>query len=208
MNLKKELRPMKTILYSLLACCLLVDISFAAVKVGQKAPDFRLTSAQGKEVKLSEFPNKIVVLEWSNYECPFVKKHYRSGNIPAMQKKYKDLGVVWLTVISSAPGKQGNFPGGELIEKSQQMGNQANAVLRDEKGEVGKRYGAKTTPQFVIIDKDGVVAYTGAVDSIASTNEKDISKATNYVSAALDAIENGKKVDKAATQPYGCGVKY
>jgi len=125
-----------------------------------------------------------------------------------MQKKYKEQGVVWLTVISSAPGKQGNYENSKLNEKSQQMGNQANAVLRDDKGEVGKRYGAKTTPQFVIIGKDGIVAYTGAIDSIASTNQKDIAKATNYVTAALDALENGKKVNVPATKPYGCGVKY
>lgn len=199
---------MRSILYLLLACCLVINTGFAAVKVGDKAPDFSLQSAQGKTVKLSEFPSKIIVLEWSNYECPFVKKHYRSGNIPSMQKKYKEQGVVWLTVISSAPGKQGNYENSKLNEKSQQMGNQANAVLRDDKGEVGKRYGAKTTPQFVIIGKDGIVAYTGAIDSIASTNQKDIAKATNYVTAALDALENGKKVNVPATKPYGCGVKY
>jgi len=199
---------MKSILYSLLACCVLVNTSFAAVKVGEQASDFSLQSAQGKTVKLSEFPDKIVVLEWSNFLCPFVKKHYRSGNIPNMQKKYKEQGVVWLTVISSASGKQGYYPNAQLQEKSKQMGNQANAVLKDAKGEVGKRYGAKTTPQFVIIGKDGKVAYTGAIDSIASTNPKDISEATNYVSAALDAMEQGNPVEVTATKPYGCSVKY
>lgn len=199
---------MRSVLYSLLACCLLINSSYAAVKVGDKAPDFSLQSAQGKTVKLSEFPNKIVVLEWSNYDCPFVKKHYKSGNIPAMQKKYKEQGIVWLTIISSAPGKQGNYPGDQLKEKSQQVGNQANAVLRDDSGDVGKRYGARTTPQFVIIGKNGQVAYTGAIDSIPSTNAEDISKATNYVGNALDAIEKGEDIKVSATNPYGCSVKY
>ncbi|WP_367606918.1 redoxin domain-containing protein [Legionella sp. W05-934-2] len=198
----------KSILKAVLACCLFVGTSYAAVKVGEKAPDFSLKSVQGKDVKLSDFANKIVVLEWSNFECPFVKKHYKTGNIPAMQKKYKEQGVVWLTVVSSAPGKQGNFPDGQLKDVSQQMGNQANAVLRDDSGQVGKQYGAKTTPQFVIIGKNGVVAYTGAIDSIASTKDQDIEKATNYVSTALDAIEKGNKVQVSSTQPYGCSVKY
>ena len=199
---------MRSIFNLLLASCFAINTAYAAVKVGQKAPDFSLKSSQGKLVKLSEFPNKIVVLEWSNFDCPFVKKHYRSGNIPAMQKKFKEQGVVWLTVISSAPGKQGNYASEQLREKSNEVGNQANAVLRDDNGAVGKRYGAKTTPQFVVIGKDGVVAYTGAIDSIPSTNVKDIAKAKNYVVSALTAVEEGKKVETAATKPYGCSVKY
>ncbi len=198
----------KSLLASLLGFFLCVNLVFAAVKPGDKAPDFKLTNAKGETVSLADYPNQIVVLEWSNFDCPFVKKHYNSGNIPKMQKAYTDEDIVWLTIFSSAPGKQGNYPGESLTNKAKEMGNKASDLLRDEDGAVGKQYGAKTTPQFVVIDEEGIVAYTGAIDSIPSTNEKDISNATNYVSGALDALKGKQKVKVASTAPYGCSVKY
>lgn len=201
---------MKNLWRGIVAVCLglMLTSAMAMVKVGNKAPDFSLKDNQGKTVNLSDFKDKVVVLEWSNYQCPFVKKHYQSGNIPSLQQKYTDKGVVWLTIMSSAPGKQGYYTPEQLTQQNGDMKNKASDVLRDSDGKVGKLYGAKTTPQFVIIDKKGDVAYTGAIDSIASTDVDDIKRADNYVDQALNAVLSNQAVQTKASVPYGCGVKY
>jgi AhpC/TSA family len=182
--------------------------STASTRVGDKAPDFTLPNAEGKPVKLSDYANQFIVLEWSNFDCPFVKKHYSSKNIPTMQQKFKGKNVAWITILSSAEGKQGYYTPEQLKEKIASSGNQATQVLQDSSGTVGKRYGAKTTPQFVIINPKGIIEYTGAIDSIPSTDAADIVKADKYVNNALSALLNDKPVLVQNSQPYGCGVKY
>ncbi|MCW1913592.1 redoxin domain-containing protein [Luteolibacter sp. GHJ8] len=179
-----------------------------AAEPGDAAPAFTVKNVKGEEVTLAKQKGKVVVLEWVNYECPFVKKHYGSGNLPKLQEKYTGKDVVWITVASGAEGEQGYLPAGELAARSEKEGNKASEIVLDTDGKVGKAYGAKTTPQLIVIDKEGKVAYNGAIDSKATTEAADIASADSYISAALDSVLAGKTVDKAKTQPYGCGVKY
>ena len=179
-----------------------------AVEPGDAAPAFTVKNVKGEEVSLAKQKGKVVVLEWVNYECPFVKKHYGSGNIPKLQEKYTGKDVVWITVNSAAEGQQGYLAADELAARSEKEGNKASEIVLDTDGTVGKAYGAKTTPQLVVIDKEGKVAYNGAIDSKATTEAADIASAESYISMALDSVLAGKTVDKAKTQPYGCGVKY
>lgn len=180
----------------------------AAVQTGKPAPDFTLKDINGTEHSLSDFKGKIVVLEWTNYDCPFVKKHYGSGNMQALQKKYTDQGVVWLSINSSAPGKQGNFTVDQWRKRSREAGANGTAILTDADGKVGKLYGAKTTPHMFVIDASGAVAYQGAIDSERSWDPKTVKGAENYVAKALDALLSGKSVAEQETKPYGCSVKY
>ena len=182
--------------------------AFAAVEPGEQAPEFTLTDSKGTSHKLSNFRGKLVVLEWLNHECPFVKKHYSDGNMQKLQKEYTAKGVVWLSIISSAPGKQGHRTGPQADADTEDKGAAPTAVLLDPAGEVGKKYDAKTTPEMFVIDKEGKVIYAGAIDSIKSTDSKDIAKAENHVRAALDAALAGKPVPTPQTTPYGCSVKY
>lgn len=180
----------------------------ADLKTGEPAPDFSLTGTDGKTHTLSESNGKFRVLEWNNPDCPFVVKHYASGNMQALQKKYTDAGVVWLTINSSALGKQGHYP----AEKWQQILTQEKAAptaaLLDGDGTVGKLYGAKTTPHMYVIDPAGNLIYQGAIDSVASTDQADIAQSTNYVSTTLDEAMAGKPVSNPSTKAYGCSVKY
>lgn len=181
----------------------------AQVAIDKPAPDFTLPAADGKEYSLSDFEGKYVVLEWINFDCPFVKKHYHSGNIPGMQTEYTKTGdVVWFTVCSSAPGKQGYFSGKELEGRMMEEGWKASAYLIDADGEVGRMYGAKTTPHMYVIDTEGVLRYAGGIDNIPSTRVDDIDDATNFVRAALDNIMTDKAVATKTSTPYGCSVKY
>ena len=176
--------------------------------IDQQAPDFSLTGIDGKTYKLSDFKGKYVVLEWNNLDCPFVKKHYGSGNMQALQKKYTDKGVVWLTICSSAEGKQGFYQPAALQEMTKERKLSSTAYLRDADGTVGKEYGAKTTPNMFIVNPEGVLIYAGAIDDKPSPDPNDIPGATNYVAACLDASMAGKAVATKTTVPYGCGVKY
>jgi peroxiredoxin len=180
----------------------------AAATVGAPAPTFSLTDTHGKTVSLADLRGKVVVLEWLNHDCPFVKKHYDSGNMPALQSRLTDRGIVWLSVNSAAAGKQGNYAPEQANALSKQKRSAATAVLLDPDGRVGRAYGAKTTPHMYVIDAEGVLRYEGAIDSIASTEQADIPKATNYVAAAVDAVLSGKPVEPSTTQAYGCAVKY
>lgn len=181
----------------------------AAAIVGQPAPDFTLTDIKGTTHTLSDLKGKTVVLEWVNPQCPFVMKHYdKSGNIPALQKAATADGVVWLSINSAAPGKQGDFDAAKVTAWATKTGAAPTAYLRDSDGKVGKLYGAKTTPHIFVITSDGKLVYNGAIDSINSADPSDIAKAENYVTAALAAVKAGKPVATSSTQPYGCSVKY
>lgn len=204
---------MKTIAHRLLAVTALAAAFFALssqaiAKVGQAAPAFTLTDIAGKTHSLVDFKGKTVVLEWVNPECPFVEKHYESGNLPALQKAAAADGVVWLLINSSKKGAQGDFSPDKVATWSKQMGAAPAAYLRDQDGKVGKIYGAKTTPQMFVIDEEGVLVYGGAIDSIRSADKDDIKQAQNYVTGALAALKAGKPVAPATTKPYGCSVKY
>jgi peroxiredoxin len=181
--------------------------SFAAAVPGQPAPAFTLPDTNGKQVSLAEFRGKTVVLEWSNPGCPFVMKHYRSGNMPALQKKYaKD--VVWLTVNSTTNGHSDYMTGAQLNEFSKQHSAVPARYLLDVDGHVGKAYGARTTPHMYIVDASGKLVYVGAIDDIPSASESDVKTAKNFVAAAIEEIKAGKPVGNASTNPYGCSVKY
>ncbi len=192
----------------LLALSSIASSAFAGVSSGSPAPDFSIPDTAGKARGLSEFKGKYVVLEWANPDCPFVKKHYESGNIPGLQHFYTGKGVVWLTIDSSAPGKQGNYPPPDLDKWAKAKNAAATAILLDGDGRVGRQYGAKTTPDMFVINPQGKLIYEGAIDSIASTDTADISKATNYVKAALDQAMAGQQVSTATTKSYGCAIKY
>jgi peroxiredoxin len=181
-----------------------------AVEIGAPAPDFTLTAIDGKAHKLSDYKGKIVVLEWHNPDCPFVKKQYEaSGNMPNLQKAAVADGVIWLSINSGAAGKQGGDYSSvqfkAYLEKNHAV---PTAYLPDHDGKVGHLYGAKTSPHLFVITAAGVLAYNGAIDSIRSADAADIAKATNYLTAALASVKAGKPVEKATTEPYGCSVKY
>ena len=177
-------------------------------KLNEIAPNFKLVDSNGKEHSLSDYSGKLVVLEWINYECPFVKKHYNSKNMQTLQEKYTKEGVIWLTICSSAESKQGNFTNDEINSRSKKHNAKFTDYLVDEDGKVGKMYGAKTTPHMYIIDKNGKLVYAGGIDDRASTDLEDIKGAKNYVSLALDELLTGKNVSVQSSKPYGCSVKY
>lgn len=180
----------------------------AAAAVGEAAPDFTLKDVQGAPHTLSGLKGKWVVLEWVNYDCPFVRKHYGSGNMPKLQKTYTGKGVTWLSVNSSAPGKQGNFTSAEIQERAKGFGAAFSAYLVDADGSVGRAYGAKTTPHIFVIDPAGKLVYAGGIDDKPSTDVADIATAKNFVSAALDEALAGKPITVSTSTPYGCSVKY
>jgi len=182
--------------------------AFDPPPVGSAAPDFSLTDAKGKTHSLSEYKGKYVVLEWFNPECPFVKKHYGGGNMQNLQKQYTGKGVVWLTIDSNAPGSQGSLTPEEAERIASSWNTHQTALLLDPDGKVGRAYGAKNTPNMVVINPDGKIAYEGAIDSKASPNPADIPSSTNYVKVALDESLAGKPVSTPQTKPYGCSVKY
>jgi peroxiredoxin len=198
---------MKTILTSMFTAAAFTIAAHAA-EIGKPAPDFTATNLKGDSVSLADFKDKVVVLEWVNFDCPFVKKHYGSGNLPKLQEHYAAKGVVWLTINSSATGKQGHYEPAKMAERAAKEGNKASHFLMDTDGKVGKTYAAKVTPHLFIIGKDGVLRYDGAIDSKASTDQADVATADKLFANALDAVLAGKEVADAKNKPYGCGVKY
>ena len=180
----------------------------AAAMVGQPAPDFTLMDSNGAKRSLSDLKGKVVVLEWVNFECPFVGKHYGSGNMQKLQKAYTGKGVVWLSINSSAEGKQGYFAPDKINALMKEKGAAPTAYLIDSDGAVGRAYGAKTTPHMYVIDAKGSLIYAGGIDDTPSTDQADVPKARNFVSAALDEALAGKPVTTASSTPYGCSVKY
>ena len=186
----------------------IIEAATPAARVNAPAPEFSATDSDGKTHKLSAYKGKIVVLEWTNNGCPFVGKHYGSGNMQSLQKKYTGQGVVWLTVVSSAPGTQGYVNAEEANQDTQKRGAAPTAVLLDPTGALGHLYGAQATPHMYVIDSEGRLVYMGAIDDIPSADPSDIAHAKNYVAAAIDAIKAGQRVSVPATKAYGCSVKY
>ena len=195
--------------FAFLATLLLATgLAHAAPKLGEPAPAFTLPGADGKAHSLAGYQGKYVVLEWTNHDCPFVKKHYSSGNMQSTQKELTGKGAVWLSVISSAPGKQGHLDAAGAATLTQSRGAAPTAVLLDPSGDVGRKYEAKTTPHMYIVAPDGKLIYMGGIDSIPSSDAEDIARATPYVKVALAEAMGGKPVTHASTKPYGCSVKY
>ena len=176
--------------------------------VGKPAPDFTGTDTNGKTHKLSDFKGKTVVLEWTNPECPYVVKHYGSGNMQKLQAEATKDGVIWLSVASSADGKEGNMTGDEANAYMTEQKSAPTARILDASGTIGHLYGAKTTPHMFVIDKAGTLVYAGAIDDNDNFSPDTIKGAKNYVAAALQNLKDGKAVETSSTKPYGCGVKY
>ncbi len=179
-----------------------------ALTVGEAAPDFTLKDASGKTVKLSDYKGKHVVLEWTNPGCPFVQKHYNSGNMPATQKDAMGKGVVWLAVNSTEKASSDYLEPGKLVSWMKERQSVPSATLMDEEGTVGKSYGARTTPHMYIVNPQGQLIYAGGIDSIPSSRADDIAKATNYVKQGVGEALAGKQLTAATTRPYGCSIKY
>jgi alkyl hydroperoxide reductase subunit AhpC len=179
-----------------------------AAKVGDAAPEFTATASNGKTVRLADYRGKYVVLEWHNNGCPYVGKHYNSGNMQRLQKHWTSQGVVWFTVLSSAPGKQGYVTASEENDYLTKEQAAPTAALLDPTGDIGHLYDAKTSPQMVVINPQGIVIYSGAIDDKPTTDLQDVQGATNYVSIALEESMAGRPVKTPATRPYGCSVKY
>jgi peroxiredoxin len=191
----------------LLALFILLATALAA-RVGEAAPDFTATDSNGKTHHLSDYKGKYVVLEWHNQGCPYTRKHYDSGNMQHLQKEWTARGVVWFTVISSAPGTQGYVTAGEENQYVRKIKASPTAVLLDPDGALGHLYAARTTPHMYIIDPRGTLIYNGAIDDHPTSDAADIASSRNYVSSALEAAMTGKPVTDPATRPYGCSVKY
>jgi peroxiredoxin len=180
----------------------------ASLQIGQPAPEFTAKDSRGDSIALSQYRGKTVVLEWTNADCPFTRKHYSTGNMQSIQALAQKNGVVWLSVISSAPGKQGYVNGPAADALTQSRGAAPTAVLLDPSGTLGRLYGAKTTPHMFVIDKNGALQYMGGIDSIATADPADIAHAEPYLKEAMLAVASGHPVANAVTQPYGCPVKY
>jgi peroxiredoxin len=180
----------------------------ATAKPGQPAPAFSAPDITGKTVRLGDYPGKIVVLEWTNDGCPFVGKHYDSGNMQALQQKYTGTGVVWLTIASSAPGEQGYVTPAQAKADLARWRATPTDFLLDPDGIVGRLYDARATPHMVVIDRAGRVVYMGAIDDTPSTRLADVKTAHNYFAAALDATAAGQPVAIPSTRAYGCSIKY
>jgi len=200
---------LKKIIMVILSLLLFAGINAQAeLKTNEAAPDFTLTDSNGNEHKLSDYKGKYVILEWTNFECPFVKKHYQSGNMQSLQKELISDQVIWLSINSSAEGKQGFYSPAEINEIMTNADAHPTAYLMDSEGRVGQLYGAKTTPHMFLINPDGTLIYQGAIDDKPTFDPNDIPTATNYVRNALTAAMKGEAIDPATTTSYGCSVKY
>lgn len=180
----------------------------AEVATGGEAPDFSLADASGTRHQLSGYRGKYVILEWINPECPFVRKHYDSGNMQMLQEEMTARGAVWLSIASSTPGKQGYYEAVEWLSLIESEGSAADAVLLDPEGDAGRLYGAKTTPHMFIINPEGILIYQGAIDDTPSADPSDIPDSVNFVRQAMDEALQGQPVSRDTTQAYGCSVKY
>lgn len=206
--IKHKLRTFFVALAAMAAFSVFQAVAQAAVEIGAQAPEFSGTTADGKTVRLSDYKGKVVVLEWNNPFCPFVRKHYDAGNMQALQKEYTAKDIIWLSINSSAKGKQGYLDGAALQEQLKKNANAATAYIIDAEGTIGRLYQAKTTPQMFVISKEGSVIYNGAIDSISSADISDIAKADPYVKNAIDATIKGQSIKISTSAPYGCSIKY
>jgi hypothetical protein len=191
-----------------LLAALALTASAGAVPPGSPAPDFKGTDSNGNTQTLSQYKGKYIVLEWHNNGCPYEQKHYLSGNMEALQKQWTGKGVVWLSVISSAPGEQGYVTAAQENAYMKKMNAVPTAAILDPKGVIGRLYSAKTTPHMFVIDPTGKLIYEGAIDDKPSPDPSTLKNAHNYLNDALDASMAGKPVPTASTRPYGCSVKY
>ncbi|NBC14072.1 MAG: redoxin domain-containing protein [Gammaproteobacteria bacterium] len=191
-----------------LCAALVAGTAAAAPEVGKAAPAFTGTDTSGKTWALADLRGTPVILEWTNHDCPYVVKHYESGNMQALQKEATEAGYTWLSVISSAPGKQGHVSAEQADDLTASRNAAPTAVLLDPKGDIGKAYGARTTPHMFIIDAQGTLVYMGGIDDKPTTDLADVEGAENYVRLAMADLAAGESVDKAVTRPYGCSVKY
>ncbi len=193
---------------TVLAVALYACSTSAAVRVGEPAPGFEGIDTQGKTHRLTDYRGKTVVLEWTNHDCPFVRKHYGAGNMQQQQRDAAAQGIIWLSVISSAPGKQGYVRPDQADQITRSRKAAPHAVILDPAGQIGRAYGARTTPHMYIIDEAGKLVYMGGIDSISSANQNDIPRATQHVRMALQEMAKGQPVSTPVTKPYGCSVKY
>jgi len=189
---------------------LYISLIQASVTTDTAAPDFSLVDSFDKTISLSDFSGSTVVLEWTNHDCPFVAKHYKTGNMQSTQEYAKESGAIWLTIISSAPGTQGYVLSGKANELTTSRNALPKHVLFDPKGDVGLMYGAKTTPHMYVIDEKGVLRYQGAIDDAGGRgfNFKNLLEAENYVKNAISEMQNSQAVSTKVSKPYGCSVKY
>ncbi len=198
----------KSSVLALVAVIAGTGLAFSAPAIGEKAPEFKGKTMNGEIVSLSDFQGKKVILEWTNHECPFVIKHYDTGNMQQLQEEATEDGAVWLSIVSSAEGKQGYTDPETAKQVVEEVGAKATDRILDPEGEIGKAYQAKTTPHMFIIDEEGMLVYQGAIDDNSSPRPGTVEGAKNYVRAALDDLEAGRNVQVASTKPYGCSVKY
>jgi peroxiredoxin len=197
---------------ALVAAVLLIMASVTPLtadpEIGRAAPDFTGADSNGQILSLDDFRGKLVVLEWTNHDCPYVRKHYGTDNMQTLQKKWTERGVVWLSIISSAPGRQGYVTGMEADELTQSRGASPTAVILDPEGSIGRLYRARTTPHMFVIDTDGVLVYMGGIDDRPSADWASVDGSTNYVDEALRAAFGGRDPEVSVSRPYGCSVKY
>jgi len=198
----------RSVLLGSAAAVLAPAAAFAAADLGKPAPAFSATDSSGKSWSLAELKGKVVVLETTNHDCPYVRKHYNSSNMQTQQREAAAKGVVWLTVASSATGEEGFVTAAQANELTQQRNAAPAAFLLDPKSRIARAYGATVTPHMYIVDASGVLVYKGGIDSIPSSSQSDIPKAKQYVRVALDEVLAGKPVSDASTRPYGCSLKY
>ncbi len=194
--------------YSAMSAACIAPANAETAITGKPAPSFTLTNALGQAVNLEGLRGKVVVLEWFNPGCPFVKKFYAKGDMQGFQRQVRELGGQWLTINSSARGKQGHIAGTDAAATANEAGLDPATLLLDPDGSVGRQYGAKTTPHIFVVDSKGILAYAGAIDNIPSTNQADIASATNYAISAVRALARGESPAPANTEAYGCSVKY
>ena len=199
---------MRKLLLSTAVILMTATAAIAAPVIGEPAPVWTGTDTNGVEHTLTDFKGKTVVMEWTNHECPYVRKHYDSGNMQELQKEATGTGVVWLTVASSAEGKQGQVSNDEATQIMSDDGSNATARIQDPSGTIGNMYDAKTTPHMFVINPEGTLVYSGAIDDDASFKQDGIATATNYVKAAWESVAKGEAVEVSSSQPYGCSVKY
>ncbi len=199
---------LKTTFLSVLALVATLGLAQAAPKIGYPAPAFSAVDTTGKTWSLAELKGKRIILEWTNDQCPYVVKHYGSGNMQALQKEATGAGYLWLSIISSAPGKQGHVSPAEADALTASRGAAPTAVLIDSQGVLGRAYEAKTTPHLFIIDEAGNLVYQGGIDDKPTTDPADIAGANNYVRQAMAELASGKPIANPVTRPYGCSVKF
>ena len=199
---------MKKLFLTLVTALVVAGTAHAQPVIGQPAPELTATDTKGVSHSLSDFRGKTVVLEWTNHDCPYVKKHYDTGNMQALQREATAEGVVWLTIISSAPGKQGYVTAEEADALTAERDAAPTAVLFDPEGTAGKAYGARTTPHMFVIDPEGTLVYMGGIDDRPTASREDVEGARNYVREALTALRSGQDVPQSTSRPYGCSIKY